>query len=114
MNAQQKAKWVETLLNEGKSQFLLDLMLGETPQSRAHESEFEVSAPEVKALHAAALLHLKFLAHFGAASSPVQHEGRLHFSYPTEFAQWLAIGAPGLPDSDLDRYINAANSSSQQ
>jgi len=114
MNTQQKAKWIETLLNQGKSQILIDLILGEAPQSRAHQSKFEVSEPELKTLHAAALSHLKFLARFGSASSPVQHEGRLHFTYPTEFAQWVAIGAPGLPDCDLERYINAVNSSTQQ
>lgn len=52
-------------------------------------------------------VHLSFVEKYGTKSLQAQ-EGKHHrFAYPQEFENWLAAGAPGVEDADVEAYLTA-------
>lgn len=52
-------------------------------------------------------VHLSFIENYGTKALHVQEGPRHRFAYPQEFEAWLAAGAPGVEDADVEAYLSA-------
>jgi hypothetical protein len=94
---------VLSLIEKGKAEDLVDLILGDSAYRVSGEVEF--SSDEERDVYVMTIEHLRFISRYGMQSGPVKENGKVHFPYPDYFEKWFEVGTPGLTQEDLRNYM---------
>lgn len=100
-----KADLLKIMLQHGRSKDLLQLMEGESKYT-SPDSELFFQGLEESRLWHLALSHVRFVARFGLDQERVIEDGKVYRAYSEEFAKWIFLGAPGLPERDFLMYLS--------
>ena len=94
---------IARIVDAGHASEILLLLEGESPYT---SKDFE-GAPtdrELAKLWTIAPYYLRFVAEFGNRTDTIMKDGKWISAFPSEFEEWLKAGAPGIAESELDRY----------
>lgn len=95
---------INNLINNGKAQHILDIMLGDDPD-RISENPIFINQ-ESKDSYVMTIEHLRFMIKFGNQKKPIKDSGKIFFPYPEYFEAWMDFGAPGITEEDLNYIKN--------
>jgi len=101
----EKVEIIRLMLSVGRAKDMLDFVEGESPYL-SDASDGVPQDPELKRIWIMVVHHLRFLVEFGNGESVQSAGGKVYGPYPDEFDRWLSLGAPGISEIDIKRYID--------
>lgn len=97
---------IKKMISNERASDLLEIMMGMSEFNMPTSSKEAMTAEEQK-LWQMALLHLQFVSKYGVNFDEVDDDGKQHFSYFSEFDDWIAAGHPGVERQEVLNYIEA-------